>query len=94
MAGELHVASAGQNATIEFHRDTILVRFPSYFAARKMVSNPIPHLDRFGKLLKFGEVSLRAQVGKRQPFELFPAPSWIVKLLSPSIRAMVDDTNF
>jgi hypothetical protein len=89
MVGELDVAIADQNATIEFLGDQILFHFQDYATARAVTTRPLPSLSLVGNLLSFGELRLRAQIGKRKPIELFPQASWIVRMLSPAIREMV-----
>ncbi len=89
MVGELDVAIADHKATIEFLSEQILFRFPDYKTALAIVNRPLPSLRALGKLLSFSEIALKAQVGKRRSFELFPQPSWIVRWLSPAIREMV-----
>ena len=89
MVGELDVAIADQKATIEFLSDHVLFRFANYKTARAVVGQPMPSLGPIGKLLKWSEFGLKAQVGKRKPIELFPQPSWIVCWLSPAVREMI-----
>ena len=89
MVGELDVAIADQNATIEFLGDQILFHFQDYATARAVTNRPFPSLALVGKLLSIGELRLQAQIGKRKPIELFPQASWIVRLLSPAIREMM-----
>ena len=89
MVGELHVAIADQTATIEFLRDRILFHFADYATARVIVKRPLPSLAPLARLLSLSAIGLQAQIGNRKPIELFPRPSWIVRLLSPAVREMV-----
>jgi hypothetical protein len=88
MVGELDVASAGQTATIEFLRDRILLHFADYASARAISGCILPSPAAIGRLLSFGDIGLMAQIGNRKSVQLFPQPSWIVRLLSPAIREM------
>ena len=89
MVGEIEVATAGQHATIVFLSDYILFRFPSLKSARVITGQPLPNLAVAGKLLALSEIALKAQIGDRKPVELFPKPSWLVRILSPAIRSML-----
>ncbi len=93
MVGELDVAIADQNATIEFLRDHVLFRFADYRTARAVLGQPMPSLEPIGKMLSWSKIGLKSQVGKRKPIELFPEPSWIVRWLSPAVREMVGATE-
>ena len=90
MVGELEVAIAGHSATFHFLNDHILLSIGNYTTARAILKTPMPDLSLAGKLLSFSEIALLSRVGKRKPFELFPQPSWIVRLLSPAVRGMFD----
>ena len=89
MVGELDVAIAGHQATIEFLGEQILFRFPNYRSARAVGTCPLPS-RALARLLLSNEIVLRAQIGHRAPFELFPRPNWFVRWFSPAIRRMVD----
>lgn len=89
MVGELNLAIADQNATVEFAGDEISLYFPDYKTAREMMRHPMPSLKLLGRLLSWSELRLKARVGERKPFELIPDPSWIVRLLSPAIREII-----
>ena len=89
MVGELHVAIADQEATILFLDDRVVLRFAGYKSALAIAKFALPSPARFGKLLSFSEIGLRAQVGKRRSIELFPSPSFIVRWLSRPVREMV-----
>lgn len=93
MVGELDVAIAGQEATIHFLNDQVLLRFADYRSALAIVNQAMPNPKLVGKLLSFIEIGLRAQVGKRRPIELFPQPSLIVRWFSPAVREMVQESN-
>ena len=93
MVGELDVAIAGQEATILFLKDHVVLRFADYRSALAIVNHAMPSPEPIGKLLSFSEIGLRAQVGIRQPIELFPQPSLIVRWLSPAVREMVHAAN-
>lgn len=90
MVGELDVVIAGQKATIQFLNDHILLCISDYKTARKIIKTPMPDLSLAGRLLSFSETGLLTQIGRRKPFELFPQPSWIVRLLSPAVRGMFE----
>ncbi len=89
MAGELAVAIAGQEATVLFLNDQIVLRVSDFRSALAIVNRAMPNPEPIGKLLLFSQIGLKAQVGQRRSFELFPQPSVIVRLLSPLIRKMV-----
>ena len=89
MVGELDVAIAGHRATIEFLGEQILFRFPNYRSARAIATHPIPSDRALARLFVSNEIVLRAQVGQREPFELFPRPYWFVRWFSPAIRRMM-----
>ncbi|MFT5299694.1 MAG: hypothetical protein ACI87E_002258 [Mariniblastus sp.] len=93
MVGELDVTIADQNATIEFLGNQILFRFQDYATAWSISNRPLPSPSIVGKLLSFGELKLRAQIGKRKPIDLFPQAGWIVRMLSPAIREMGKSTK-
>jgi len=88
MVGELNVATAGHQATIEFRQDTIVMRFPNFRAAVAIASQPMPVGKETARLLAFVDLTLKAQIGSQRAFELYPKPSWIVRMLSPKVRAM------
>ena len=88
MVGELDVAIAGQKATVHFLNDHVLLSFSDYKTAREIMKTPMPDLTLAGRLLSFSEIGLRTRIGRRKPFELFPQPSWIVRLLSPAVRGI------
>ena len=89
MVGEIDVAIADQKATIEFLSDHVLFRFSDFRTARSIMSNPMPNLRQIGKLLSFGQIDLKAQIGSRKVIELYPRPNWVVKWFSPAIRSML-----
>ncbi|MFK7768440.1 MAG: hypothetical protein AB8B55_14560 [Mariniblastus sp.] len=91
MAGEVDVASAGHNLTIEFVGGVVRFVFPTYRAALAMAGRPVSISPNFGKVLSFGEISVEAQVGRRT-FELFPNSSWVMRLISPTIRSLGADS--
>ena len=90
MVGELDVAIAGHKATIEFLGEQILFRFPNYRSARAISIRPLPTYRPLAQLFLSNEIVVRAQVGQREPFELFPRPNRFVRWFSPAIRRMVD----
>lgn len=83
----------GRKAKIEFHGDEIVFRVADYRTAMAFLQRPLALPDMVGKLLTHGQMELKARVGNRNPIRLFPDPGWILRLLSPSIRAMVDATK-
>ena len=83
----------GRKAKIEFHGDEIVFRVADYRTAMAFLQRPMPPLGMVGKILTHGQMELKARVGKRKPVRLFPDPGWILRLLSPSVRAMVDATK-
>ena len=89
MVGGMDLETAGQNLTVKFLGEEILLCFGDLKAAREIIGQPMPSLRLIGKLLSFSELRLKAKVGERKPIELFPEPSWVVRLLSPAIREMV-----
>ncbi len=90
MVGELDVAIAGHQATIEFLSEQILFRFPNYRSARAISIRPLPSYRPLTQLLLSNEIVVRAQIGRREPFEIFPRPNWFVRWFSPAIRRMMD----
>ncbi|QEG21045.1 hypothetical protein [Mariniblastus fucicola] len=88
MVGELDVAIADQRTTFEFLGEEILIRFRDYRSALAFARMPIPNSVPAGRLLAFGELRLKAQVGQRTPIDLFPHPNWLVRWLSPTIRGL------
>ena len=90
MVGEVNVAIAGQNATIQFLNDQIVLEISDYKTAWKIMKTPMPNLSLAARLLSFSEIGLMTRIGNRKPVELFPEPSWIVRLLSPSITGMLE----
>lgn len=91
MVGELDLLIAGQRASIEFLNDHAVVCFPSYASAFRVTRSPLPDLGLVGRLLKFGEIGLKARVGQKEPIELFPKPNLVVRWLSPAIRTLIGD---
>ena len=89
MVGELDVAVADRKATIKFLSDHVLFCFPDYRSAFAIVGQPRPSLKPIAKLLSFTGIGLKAKIGSRNPFELFPQPSWFVRWLNPAVREMV-----
>ena len=90
MVGEVNVAIAGQNATIQFLNDQIVLEISDYKTAWKIMKTTMPNLSLAARLLSFSEIGLMTRIGSRRPVELFPKPSWIVRLLSPSITGMLE----
>ena len=88
MVGELDVAIAGHKATVQFSNNRILMCISDYKTARRIMKTPMPDLSLAGRLLSFSQIELLTRIGSRNPFELFPQPSWIVRLLSPTVRGM------
>lgn len=93
MAGELDVVLAGRRAKIEFLGDEIIFRVADYRTAMAFLQRPLPPSGIVGKILTHGQMELKARVGNRKPVRLFPDPGWILRLLSPSVRAMVEATK-
>jgi len=90
MVGELDVAFAGQTAKIKFLRDQILLHFADFAKARVFANSPLPALAPIARVLAFSDIGLKAQIGNGKSHELFPRPSWLVRLLSPSVRQLVN----
>lgn len=84
-----HRAFTGHQATIDFLSDSVVLRFPNFRAAAAMASVPESKLLTLGGILSWSELRLMAQIGQRHPFEVYPRPGWIVRLISPSVRRML-----
>ena len=74
---------------IDFERDRIVLIFPNFRAAGKMQQVVLPKPELLGRILRFSEQNVFAKVGSRKEFEIFPKPSWIIRVLSPQLRKIV-----
>ena len=87
LAGELDVSVAGQRFRIEGEGNTRTVFVQTFREAYALRATPLPS-ELLARGLRFGNLELRAHVGSRQPFQLFPNAGIFVKMLSPSIREL------
>ena len=67
----------------------MVLRIPSFRMAGKMQQVVLPNPEVLGRVLRFSEQSVFAKVGSRKEFEIFPKPSWIIRVLSPQLRKIV-----
>jgi len=76
--------------TIDFLSDRIVFRFADYRTAGKLQKFSLPNVRLLSRVLRFSGQRVLAKVGKRKEVELFPKPSWLVRLLSPQVRRLTD----
>jgi len=90
MAGSVEANSSGHSTLIQFDGKRILFRIADFRSARKLQATPIPGPALVRQLLSFADLEVYAQVGKRKKTELFPNPGWVVRLLSPQLRRLLN----
>lgn len=91
MVGSVDAASSGHQVVIDFREDRMVFRFPDYRTANKLQSDiPLPQVQGTAKVLAGLNQSVYAKIGKRREIQIFPQPSWIVRLLSPAVRKFAD----
>ena len=90
LAGSIEATCAGQEMVIDFLRDRIVFRLPNLQSARKLRQSPTPDPVLLARLLQFSEQRVLVKIGNMKEQELFPKPSWIVRLLSPQLRRLAN----
>ena len=89
LVGSIDATCADQTVVIDFERDRVLLRIPNFRMAGKVQQVLLPYPKVLGRVIRFSEQSVFAKVGSRKEFEIFPEPSWIIRVLSPQLRKIV-----
>ena len=89
LVGSIDATCADQKAVIDFEGDRVVLRIPSFIMAGKMQQVILPYPEVLGRVLHFSGQSVWAKVGSWKEFEVFPKPSWVIKVLSPQLRKIV-----
>lgn len=89
MVGELTLATTNQSIKIELSGETIRLILADFSTAWGVSKQPLMNVSTLRQLLSSAGLTLQLQVGGRKPIELFPKPSWILRLLSPLVRELV-----
>ena len=86
LVGSIDATCADHAAVIDFKGDHVLIRFPNYRAAGKMQQTVLPNPVLLARVLRFSEQAVFIKIGSRKEIEVFPKPSWIIRVLSPQLR--------
>jgi hypothetical protein len=94
MVGSLEATSSGHKTNVKFLENKILFHFPKLGdVSRLQQILPAGNVSIIPGALRALDQSVFVKIGGRKPFEVFPQPSWIVRLLSPSLRSFAQSED-
>lgn len=94
MVGSVDAVSSGHSVKVDFLENQILLRFPDYRTASKLQKKmSLEKLAAASRALNLLNQRVLAKIGRRREIEIFPQPSWIVRILSPAIGRFADAAN-
>lgn len=85
----MDLTCADHACKIDCRKEEVKIAFPSLREMRFFGRSNAIHLRHVKNLLKRNPITLRVSIGNRKPFEVYPAPSWLIRLLSPQVRQLL-----
>ncbi len=86
-AGELQWSVAGLNSNVQFNDRDLIIRTERMRDLRQLATVTIP--DPLIQVLSRGDLSIYVQSGWLRQVEIFPNPGWLVKLMFPGVKRLV-----
>lgn len=88
LAGELDWEVAGRSSTVTCKGQSIVFSVAQVQDLRRLSRGIIPEVSLLGEMFERSGLKICVQTGWWRPIELFPNPSWLVKIMVPKLRQL------